>query len=125
MDQDIDPDRIDEAILALLWLSRHDGGWRTWKGFDWDAMDRLHRKGLISDPVGKIIQVREQRQPRSALRISAPRESKGSPASRWTQAIAARRRWRRRRRRPERPDRLRWRQGWPAKARSRRAAPRR
>ena len=24
---------------------------RTWKSFDWDAMERLHRKGLISDPV--------------------------------------------------------------------------
>jgi hypothetical protein len=52
MDQDIDPDRIDDAVLALLWLGLHDG-WRTWKGFDWDAMDRLHRKGMISDPVGK------------------------------------------------------------------------
>ena len=26
---------------------------RTWKSFDWDAMERLHRKGLISDPVSK------------------------------------------------------------------------
>lgn len=26
---------------------------RAWKGFDWDALDRLHRKGLIDDPVGK------------------------------------------------------------------------
>ena len=23
------------------------------KGFDWDAMERLHNKGFISDPVGK------------------------------------------------------------------------
>jgi hypothetical protein len=30
----------------------HDG-WRAWKGFDWDAMDRLHDKGYISDPKGK------------------------------------------------------------------------
>ena len=28
-------------------------GVRTWKSFDWDAMERLHRKGLISDPVSK------------------------------------------------------------------------
>ncbi len=28
-------------------------GVRTWKSFDWGAMDRLHRKGLISDPVSK------------------------------------------------------------------------
>jgi Domain of unknown function (DUF6429) len=52
MDQDIDTDRIDDAALALLWLGLHDG-WRTWKGFDWDVMDRLHRKDMISDPVGK------------------------------------------------------------------------
>jgi hypothetical protein len=47
----IDTDRIDDAALALLWLGLHDGC-RTWKGFDWDVMDRLHRKGMISDPVG-------------------------------------------------------------------------
>jgi hypothetical protein len=52
MDEDIDPERIDEAVLALLWLGLHDE-WRTWKGFDWHVLDRLHRKGMISDPVGK------------------------------------------------------------------------
>src|SRR5437763_16884392 len=49
---EIDTDRIDEAVLALLYLGLHDR-WRAWKGFDWGAMDRLHEKGLISDPVGK------------------------------------------------------------------------
>ena len=49
---DIDRDRIDEAILALLFLGRHDGI-RTWKSFDWATMERLHTKGFISDPVGK------------------------------------------------------------------------
>jgi hypothetical protein len=39
-------------VLALLWLTLHDGV-RAWKGFDWDALDRLHRKGLIDNPVGK------------------------------------------------------------------------
>jgi len=48
----IDKDRIDDAVLALLYLGRHDE-WRAWKSFDWDVMDRLHEKGLISDPVGK------------------------------------------------------------------------
>ena len=48
----IDTDRIDDAVLALLYLGRHNG-YRSWKGFDWEAMDRLHRKGMISDPVGK------------------------------------------------------------------------
>ena len=49
---DIDRDHIDDAVLALLFLGRHDGI-RTWKSFDWAAMERLHTKGLISDPVGK------------------------------------------------------------------------
>ena len=45
-------DRVDEAVLALLYLGLHDGC-RTSKGFDWEAMDRLHVKGLISEPIGK------------------------------------------------------------------------
>jgi hypothetical protein len=49
---DIDQDHIDDTVLALLFLGRHDG-MRTWKSFDWAAMERLHTKGLISDPVGK------------------------------------------------------------------------
>ena len=49
---DIDTDKIDEAVLALLWLGRHGPG-RAWKGFDWDAMSRLHEKGHIFDPVNK------------------------------------------------------------------------
>jgi hypothetical protein len=48
----LDPEKIDEAILALLQLGLHDGN-RAWKSFDWDALDRLHAKGFISDPVGK------------------------------------------------------------------------
>ena len=49
---DVDSDKIDEAVLALLYLTLHDEC-RAWKGHDWDAMDRLHQKGFISDPVGK------------------------------------------------------------------------
>jgi hypothetical protein len=48
----LDPEKIDETILALLQLGLHDGD-RVWKTFDWDAMNRLHAKGLISEPVGK------------------------------------------------------------------------
>lgn len=40
----IDTDRIDDYVLALLLLGRHNGQ-RVWKSFDWDAMDRLHKKG--------------------------------------------------------------------------------
>lgn len=54
---DIDTDRIDEALLALLYLGRHDHD-RTWKSFDWDALDRLHAKGFISDPIGRAKSVR-------------------------------------------------------------------
>lgn len=49
---DIDTDTIDEATLALLHLGLHERC-RAWKGFDWDAMGRLHQKGLISDPASK------------------------------------------------------------------------
>jgi hypothetical protein len=52
---DYDKDRVDETILALLWLTTfrdHDSK-RAWKGHDWEAMDRLHAKGYISDPKSK------------------------------------------------------------------------
>jgi Domain of unknown function (DUF6429) len=49
---ELDTDKIDDATLALLCLGLHDGV-RAWKGFDWDAMHRLHEKGYISDPRGK------------------------------------------------------------------------
>ena len=47
-----DPDKVDEMVLALLWLTRTSEG-RTWKAHDWDALDRLHAKGYISDPKSK------------------------------------------------------------------------
>lgn len=49
---DIDTDNIDEAVLALLYLTLHDG-FRAWKSFDWNALSRLHGKGLIENPVTK------------------------------------------------------------------------
>ncbi|MYI70040.1 MAG: hypothetical protein F4103_15320 [Boseongicola sp. SB0673_bin_14] len=48
----MDEKKIDEVVLALLYLGVHNG-FRAWKSFDWGAMDRLHEKGLISDPVSK------------------------------------------------------------------------
>ena len=50
-----DEDNVDEMVLALLHLNAfQDGGVvRAWKGFDWDAMDRLYEKGMISDPKSK------------------------------------------------------------------------
>jgi hypothetical protein len=49
---ELDTEKIDEAVLAVLYLTLHDGV-RAWKGVDWDALARLHEKGLILDPVGK------------------------------------------------------------------------
>jgi Domain of unknown function (DUF6429) len=54
---DYDKDKVDEITLALLylvtWERQEELGSRAWKGFDWDTMNRLHKKGLISDPKGK------------------------------------------------------------------------
>jgi len=51
---DIDTDKIDEAVLALLHLTRCDRfGAAAWKGHDWDALNRLHEKGYIGNPVSK------------------------------------------------------------------------
>jgi hypothetical protein len=49
----LDTDKIDEAALALLYLTLHDDC-RAWKGFDWDVLGRLHEKGMIDNPVGKV-----------------------------------------------------------------------
>lgn len=49
---DYDVDAVDESVLALAYLTLHDGV-RVWKSFDWEAMNRLHEKGFISDPVSK------------------------------------------------------------------------
>ena len=52
-----DKDKVDECTLALLYLVAHERlegyGARAWKGFDWDTMNRLHEKGLISNPISK------------------------------------------------------------------------
>jgi hypothetical protein len=48
----LDTERIDDATLALLYLGLHEHG-RAWKGFDWEAMARLHEKGMIDNPRGK------------------------------------------------------------------------
>jgi len=48
----LDTEKIDRVVLALLHLGLHDD-FRAWKSFDWDAMDRLHKKSFIPNPVGK------------------------------------------------------------------------
>lgn len=47
-----DNDRIDEVVLALLYLTLHDAN-RAWKGFDWGTLNRLYEKGFIHDPRNK------------------------------------------------------------------------
>jgi hypothetical protein len=44
---EIDVNKIDQAVLALLALGRHDG-YRAWKSFDWESMGRLHEQGYTS-----------------------------------------------------------------------------
>jgi len=50
-----DTDKVDDMVLALLFLTtfQEHGQKRTWKGMDWDAMDRLFEKGYIYDPKRK------------------------------------------------------------------------
>ena len=52
---EIDTDKIDEAVLALLYLTRCGDkfGAAAWKGHDWEALSRLHEKGYIDNPVSK------------------------------------------------------------------------
>ncbi|MCK6627485.1 MAG: DUF6429 family protein [Anaerolineae bacterium] len=52
---DYDKDKVDEMILALLYLtsSRDKYATRAWKGLDWATLDRLYKKGYISDPQSK------------------------------------------------------------------------
>jgi hypothetical protein len=49
----LNTDKIDDAALALLYLTLHDR-YRAWKGMDWGVLGRLHDKGMIGDPVGKV-----------------------------------------------------------------------
>ena len=50
-----DKEKVDKTTLALMWLVTESDkyGSRAWKGFNWDTLDRLHEKGLISDPKRK------------------------------------------------------------------------
>ncbi len=54
-DMEVNQDKFDEIVLALL----HFNSWQdkfavfAWKSLDWDALARLHEKGLISDPRSK------------------------------------------------------------------------
>ena len=49
---EIDEDKVDKAVLALLQLTLHDEC-RAWKGMDFEVMNRLYEKGYILNPVSK------------------------------------------------------------------------
>jgi hypothetical protein len=48
----IDIDKIDETVLALLYLTLH-GENRAWKSLDWDTMNRLTRRTSSQTPSAK------------------------------------------------------------------------
>jgi Domain of unknown function (DUF6429) len=58
---DYDKDKVDDMVLALLWLTTFEEKpfgekvRRAWKGHDWEALNRLHEKGFIGDPVGSEV----------------------------------------------------------------------
>lgn len=45
---ELDNDKIDDAVLALLMLGA--SGSRAWKGLDQTVLERLHKRGFISNP---------------------------------------------------------------------------
>jgi hypothetical protein len=52
---EVNEDKIDDMVLALLSLTTFEAKprLRAWKGQSWEVLDRLHRKGYISDPATK------------------------------------------------------------------------
>lgn len=49
---DYEPSKVDDVVLALLFLNVYAAGTAS-KGFDWDSLDRLYERGLISNPKSK------------------------------------------------------------------------
>jgi len=50
-----DWDKVEEMTLALMHLTSFEehGAVRTWKGYAWEVLNRLHERGWISNPVSK------------------------------------------------------------------------
>ena len=55
MDADVDEQKLEQAVLALLYSNsfKEGEGKRAWKSLPWEIMDSLHQKGYISDPANK------------------------------------------------------------------------
>lgn len=56
----VDWSKIEEVTLALMHLTSFDehGAVRSWKGYDWEVLNRLHERGWIDNPVSKAKSVR-------------------------------------------------------------------
>ena len=52
---EVDQEKIDEVVMGLMKLTMFEeaGITRSWKGYAWDVLDRLHVKGWIHDPRSK------------------------------------------------------------------------
>jgi hypothetical protein len=48
----LDTDKVDDAALALLYLTLHDGD-RAWKGFAWSVLGRLHERKRSTIPLAR------------------------------------------------------------------------
>jgi hypothetical protein len=54
---EIDENKIDEAALALFYLTLHDKFGRAWKQIDWSITDRLYEKGIFTIPLANQSQL--------------------------------------------------------------------
>jgi len=54
-----DQDKVDEVVLALLFLNSTSDqyGTRAWKGYSREVLHRLYQTGYISDPQAKSLSV--------------------------------------------------------------------
>jgi hypothetical protein len=52
---EVNEEKVDDMVLALLSLTTFEDKprLRAWKGQSWEVLNRLHRKGYISDPATK------------------------------------------------------------------------
>jgi hypothetical protein len=52
---DYEREKVNEivSVLQALTMFFEDSGARAWKGHDRDALNRLHKRGYISDPKSK------------------------------------------------------------------------
>ena len=57
---DIDLAKLDDAVLALLYLTLHDEV-RAWKGMDWDALGRLLPVSIAADALASFHSVGDER----------------------------------------------------------------